>query len=706
MRIPIPAALAALTLTCLPATADDARPNQLGQTGLIHMPDGRVADDGTLRFGVGDMEPYGAIWASISLTPWLEVNGRFTRINGVSAFGPTGFGDIKDKAFDFKLRLIEESEWLPALAFGRQDFHGTGQFPATYLAASKSFDLGDIGRFDLSAGYGNKRIDGAFGGVRFTPDWSIPLAFVVEYDGFDYANDTRARRTGDVAREGGLGIGAEYTYGWLTGQLSHQDGHLGINLGFSVPLTQRTFAAKTEEPAPVPLERVPLPETEELKSTPASLLPLFDALHAEGFYGIQISVRGSTLEVVAGSFRFSTIGRAASRAARVVALLAPPGIEAFELTFTEYTLPIATYRFADLEAYRGWLAGTVAPSEFQRTLSIAYVNADDWDRLMLEGIDHREARPAVDDEGGTFYRGGLLSSFAFGYYHPKAGSFRLVPLKLGFVFNDPGGVFKYDVFSSLQYSLRVDHEWYMSASVDVRLAENISESISNSNSLLPRVRSDVPEYAREGGSARVGTIMLGYQALVADRTYVWLTGGILEQMFSGVGGEVLYMPERGNWAVDFQAFAVKQRDFEGYFGHQDYQTITALASVHYRIPKVGITLTARGGRFLARDSGVRFEFKRRFLSGFEVGAWYTVTDANDRTGPGAPDPYHDKGIFMRFAAGPLMDRDSATYADFAFQPWLRDGGAMLHVSGRLYDELERRLMLNLDDLGPWSDFGQ
>lgn len=697
--------LAAILVTA-PAIADDTRPNQLGQSGLIHMPDGRVADDGTLRFGVGNMEPYGAVWGSITLVPWLEVNGRFTRINGVPAFGPTGFGDIKDKAFDFKLRLLQESEWLPALAFGRQDFHGTGQFPATYVAASKRFEFDDLGRFDLTVGRGNGRIDGEFGGLRFRPAWDLPLAFLLEYDAFDYANDTRARRTGEVIREGGLGVGVEYTYGWMTGQLSHQDGYLGINFGFSVPLSQRTFAAKTDEPPPVELTRSPLPSGPAMVAEPAILEPMYGKLHAEGFYGVTLLVEGDTLLMSAGSFRYSTIGRAANRAARVVAAFAPEGIDALELTFIEYNLPIATYRFADLDVYRAWLVGTATPAELQATLSIAYVNDDDWDRLMLDGIDYPAVRPAVEDEGGIFNRGGVLSSFALSYYHPSAGTFRLVPFKLGFVFNDPGGVLKYDIFSSLQYSLRFDHEWYLGASVDVRLAENISDSISNSNSLLPRVRSDVPEYAREGGTARIGSIMVGYQAQVADRTYVWLTGGILEQMFSGFGGEVLYMPERGNWAVDLHAYAVRQRDFEGYFGHKDYETVTALAGVHYRIPKVGLTLTARGGRFLAGDSGVRFEFKRRFLSGFEMGAWYTVTDANDRNGPSRPDPYYDKGIFMRFVASPLMKRDSATYADFRFQPWIRDGGAVLNVSGGLYDEIERRLMLNMDDLGPWSDFGQ
>ena len=63
---------------------------------------------------------------------------------------------------------------------------------------------------------------------------------------------------------------------------------------------------------------------------------------------------------------------------------------------------------------------------------------------------------------------------------------------------------------------------------------------------------------------------------------------------------------------------------------------TALAALHYRLPLDGVTATVRGGRFLAGDLGARFEMKRRFRSGFQVGAWYSLTNGNDITSPGTP----------------------------------------------------------------------
>jgi hypothetical protein len=191
-----------------------------------------------------------------------------------------------------------------------------------------------------------------------------------------------------------------------------------------------------------------------------------------------------------------------------------------------------------------------------------------------------------------------------------------------------------------------------------------------------------------------------------DRVYTSAAVGIVEEMFAAAGGEVLYLPERGNWAVDLSAYGVKQRDFEGYFGFQDYQTVTALAAFHYRFPQHGVTLTTRVGRFLAGDVGARFEVKRRFRSGFEAGGWYSHTDADDITTPGRPgSPYRDKGIFIRFALGPFMPQDNAASVSVAVSPWTRDPGQMLFAPGNLYSMYERRLLLNLREYGPWTDFG-
>ncbi|HVJ13428.1 MAG TPA: YjbH domain-containing protein, partial [Burkholderiales bacterium] len=150
-----------------------------------------------------------------------------------------------------------------------------------------------------------------------------------------------------------------------------------------------------------------------------------------------------------------------------------------------------------------------------------------------------------------------------------------------------------------------------------------------------------------------------------------------------------YLGRGGGWSADVAADWVRQRDFDGWFGHQDYDTVTTIASLNYRMAH-RVTGTVRAGRFLAKDEGVRMEVKRRFASGFEVGAWYTVTNGNDITSPGTPsNPYYDKGIFMAMPLDTMLAYDTQSVASFALAPWTRDVGQMVVSPGDLARIVER-----------------
>lgn len=76
------------------------------------------------------------------------------------------YGDYKDKAFDAKFLLLEEGAIWPAVMFGGQDLFGTEVYRANYVTFGKK-----VGDLDFTFGYGSQRIDGAFGGVRYSPHW-------------------------------------------------------------------------------------------------------------------------------------------------------------------------------------------------------------------------------------------------------------------------------------------------------------------------------------------------------------------------------------------------------------------------------------------------------------------------------------------------------------------------------------------------------
>lgn len=199
--------------------------SDFGGVGLLQTPTARMAREGELSLNYRDNDQYRYYSASVQLFPWLETTLRYTDVrtrqySSVRAF--SGDQTYKDKAFDLKLRLWEESYWLPQVAVGARDIGGTGLFDAEYLVASKAW-----GPFDFTLGLGwgylgtsgNVKnplcsasdkycyrdnsykqagsIDGSqmfhgpaslFGGVEYQTPWQ-PLRLKLEYEGNNYQQD-------------------------------------------------------------------------------------------------------------------------------------------------------------------------------------------------------------------------------------------------------------------------------------------------------------------------------------------------------------------------------------------------------------------------------------------------------------------------------------------------------------------------------------
>ncbi|MCK8787817.1 YjbH domain-containing protein [Roseomonas sp. NAR14] len=127
-----------------------------GGAGLIETRNARFRPDGTLEAGAALRRQRQFYFLNFQALPFLETTFRFAeRLNGT-----TGRGTTNDRGLDLKLRLLRESDWLPALAVGMQDVIGTGIYGGEYVVASKRF-----GAFDLSLGWGWGRL-GSAGDVR------------------------------------------------------------------------------------------------------------------------------------------------------------------------------------------------------------------------------------------------------------------------------------------------------------------------------------------------------------------------------------------------------------------------------------------------------------------------------------------------------------------------------------------------------------
>src|SRR5690625_4073664 len=82
------------------ATAQAQHYSSMGLSGLIHMPDARMTEDGTLGVGYSHAKPYSSVYVTAQMLPFLQASARYTNIHGLDLSdrpGWEGYGDYKDK---------------------------------------------------------------------------------------------------------------------------------------------------------------------------------------------------------------------------------------------------------------------------------------------------------------------------------------------------------------------------------------------------------------------------------------------------------------------------------------------------------------------------------------------------------------------------------------------------------------------------------
>jgi membrane-associated phospholipid phosphatase len=694
---------------CLMLSAAQAfatTPTLQGQSGYINMPSAWTEQDGTFTTGYSYDTPYGSAWATATLLPFLQLTGRYVSITGIPAFSSTdtqygsGYGRYKDKVVDFKLRLRNETEFLPAVSVGATDLLGTELFKGQYVVVSKSF--GQARNIEASIGYGNKRPNGFFAGMRWAPmPVSAPRwAVVAEYDANDYKKDHLAQQTGAAERKSGPALGLEYRWGWLGTQVAWHRDHYSANAYLSIPFSEREFIPKFLEPAPFKeKDAPPRVSSSQWQDEPKHGAALVAALVKQDFRNVRVELDGTRLKLNLTNNRISNMGRAVGRATRTALAFAPEGTRSIQVTYTRLEQPIATYEFLDLRSLSDYYTGLIGRDAFLQTVAVRYATPAD-----RTGEDQHAMLAAIEGDGKLGVQVGQEGNIVqVSSEDREANRLKVVP-KVSFFFNDPSGALRYELWAAMTYNRRLGDGLYLNGDVKLDVLENVSDVKQPSNSLLPHVRTDIAEYKR-GGRFKLNRLLLNKYQNPSERIYTRLSAGFYEEMYRGVGGQVLYLPKDSRWAVDLTADALQQRGVKGWFDKRDYQTVTALGAIHYQLP-YDVTATARVGRFLARDEGVRLEFKRRFASGVEIGAWYTKTNGKDITNPGTPtNPYNDKGVFLSVPLNVMLPFDSQTSAGVGISPWTRDVGQMVATPGDLYDLVEQpRRDLNIyDGLGNFAE---
>jgi hypothetical protein len=249
---------------------------------------------------------------------------------------------------------------------------------------------------------------------------------------------------------------------------------------------------------------------------------------------------------------------------------------------------------------------------------------------------------------------------------------------------DPNQPYLYQLLAGFNGGVNITPQFRIEGEAQVNIVSDFNQLLP-SDSKLPHVRSDSDLYYEHGKNG-VAELQASYTATLAPGVYAEARGGILESMFDGVGGEVLWRPEGERWALGATLYEAWQRGFDRLLDLQSYHVTTGHVSLYYQSPWYGLDFEVDAGRYLAGDKGATFTVTRRFMSGVEIGAFATFTNVPfSEFGEGA----FDKGFIIRIPMDFMVPLDSQSEFDMNLRPVTRDGGQMLQPEMLLYDELRR-----------------
>jgi hypothetical protein len=666
-----------------------------GTPGLIDMPSGEVFEDGQLQLSTAFHSGSQKYNLTFQISPRIFGTFRYSIIDNYTILS----GTLYDRSFDLGYLITEETELRPSIVVGLRDFGGTGIYGSEYVAATKHFmqdhlsitggigwgRLGSYGSFDNPLGIISDTFDSRgsgpssitevgrleadqwfrgdaalFGGLAY--QINERLSFKLEYSSDAY--EAEVARTNFKHR---TPINAALSYGFDSGaELSVYALH-GSEIGFmaSLPINPQkpTYTSGIEEapPALMPRRTAAALSWEE-DSVQSQDSTLSSALKKQGITLEGISIEGTTATVRIVNGRYPAEAQALGRTARVLANNLPSEVTNFRIESTAHgiTTSRTTLRRSDLEALEYDLDGS------WRTFA----------RAKIEDAHETQANTVK----GTY---------------PKF-NWRITPYLEPALF-DPDNPVRADFGLQLATSLTPARGLVFSSAIRQPLTGNLDASTRPSNSILPHVRSDAPEYAKQS-DLEIKHLTAEYFFRPGKNLFGRVTVGYLETMYGGVSGELLWKPVSGPLALGAEVNYAKQRDFDQLFGFQDYDVVTGHASAYYDFGR-GYLGQVDVGRYLAGDYGATFSLDREFDNGFSVGAFFTLTDVSfDDFGEGS----FDKGIRFNIPIDWLTGTATKGGYGTTLRPIQRDGGARLEVRNRLYNVVRGSQTNELEDR--WGKF--
>jgi hypothetical protein len=468
---------------------------------------------------------------------------------------------------------------------------------------------------------------------------------------------------------------------WLNATASLERGNrFGLTVTATTNLHRSTVPPKFDPPgAPIGMDAQPIPAS--------GGLALNSRVVAPAAIGGPMQPRGGPLALVSPA---GTIPAAGALEARLTKALDVQGtaLYAADLKPDSVTLFVAQTRYYNVATGVGRVARaafSVLPAQYETVTIVLVENGVETMAVkvpragLVEAVKKRRG-PAVEKLlteievseaplalGKANYEGLVNKIYPQFLYSVRPG--------LKTTIGRPEQFLLYQAYVALNGGIQLGRGWDVGGQLTINVSNNFDKIRIGSDSVLPRVRSNIAEYLRQGTTA-ISHLQMDYNFNIAPSLYGHVYGGYLEEMFGGVGGEVLYRNPTQDWAIGADLSYVRQREFDQLFGFQDYKVLTGHVTGYVTFAKPQIDFSVSVGRYLAKDFGVTFDIARTFESGVRVGAFATFTDVSAQEfGEGR----FDKGIYLILPLDLLYNKHIRSSVGIAYRPLIRDGGQKLLI---------------------------
>ena len=633
-------------------TSSETTKNNHGISGLINLPNANFSEEGNASMTIFRGEPDRKYTFTFSPFDWMEGGFYYSDITG-KEYGNGYLQSYKDKGFNVKFKLKDQDKY-PAIALGFNDFAGTGIYSSEYLVSS--YRVNNI-NFTLGLGWGNLA-----GSATFTnPLSQLSDSFLERQTNYGEGGDFNfdSYFAGEKASLfGGLEytlnskfkLKAEFDPTITPGLVGYEEKSSDINLGLEYAITNNLVSSISYERG--------------------------------NYLGVKFVLQDNISTRDLNTYTYKEID-SKSKLAQLIVNLQNNGISLEELAYTKDDELILSLRQANYQSPEKLIS---VIHKLDKDIGLTNKN-EITIKNYVNGMEVSNLKTNIKNSGYEFTKTDKVISNRSIY--SKNGEFpryfQFIQPKVRTFIGSREGFLYYGLFLEHISKYMINDGFFIDSQLALSIENNFDElTIPPVDTYPAQVRTDIKDYLNgiDDGLA-IKRLNVNKFTKLSKNSYLFMSAGILEEMFNGFGVEYLNHSIDRNLSYGFEIFRVKKRGYEYNFKMLDYMKTTAHANLYYKFGESGFHSKLSWGQYLAGDEGATFKVWKRFKNGAEMGAYASLTDVSfEEYGEGS----FDKGVFFKIPFDVFGQKSLNSYG---WKPLTKDPGSKLNKPYELYNELIR-----------------